>query len=98
MESSNPDELVSDTTTVCADCLSEPDIADVIRQRANATKCSFCGREDDEPFASDAEEIAAFVQERVGEEYEDAANSIMYITAEGGYQARTRPGSRKTCS
>src|SRR5882762_5563173 len=76
--------------TVCGLCLSEPDyLSNLISTNATAQECSYCGRVTKQPTAMLMDELLEVISGAVSEEYEDAADSVPYESAEGGYQMTT---------
>ncbi|HYU54291.1 MAG TPA: HEPN-associated N-terminal domain-containing protein [Gemmatimonadaceae bacterium] len=82
--------MYDEGATVCGVCLSEPDyLSNLIAANATATECSYCGRVTEEPSAMLMEDLIDVISGAVSEEYEDAADSVPYESAEGGYQMTT---------
>src|SRR5690349_19563576 len=77
---------------VCPACIEHPSLAGYIEENASSEECSYCGRIWKKPRAIPLSELLAFMRERIEIEYEDAANSVGYETAEGGYQLSTMDG------
>lgn len=71
---------------VCADCFSDEHIKATVEEHAVPIQCSFC--ESEGPSAPLAE-ITRFVSERLRVFYDDAAEWLVYESAEGGYQGST---------
>ena len=77
-------------TSVCPACLNEPEyLAEFIRSNATLLECSYCGQRTTQPSAVPLDDVVELIQGAVSEEYEDAANSVPYESAEGGYQMTT---------
>ena len=58
------------------------------RDHATARSCSFCDRKSRAiAISTSADEVVAYIEERLGQEYQDAANEVAYESREGGYQA-----------
>lgn len=74
---------------VCADCITERWLAGYVRENAREHECDFCENTSDDPIAVDLEDIMGHIRERIEMIYEDPANSVMYETAEAGYQLAT---------
>jgi len=73
---------------ICSDCVSDTFLAEWINDNATATACRFCGREDDESIAASFDDFVGIVLGGIGFDWNDPDNEgIMYISAEGGYQA-----------
>jgi hypothetical protein len=73
---------------LCSDCVSEKFLAEWVEANATATTCTFCGREDEEPIAASFDDFVGVVHGGISFEWNHPDNEgIMYISAEGGYQA-----------
>jgi HEPN superfamily RES-like protein/RES domain-containing protein len=73
---------------ICADCIGEAELQAYIEEHAVSHACSFCNRSTtDGAIAADAEEVAQYMADCIGQEYQDAANEVAYESREGGYQA-----------
>ncbi len=73
---------------ICADCVSDPALARWIEANRTATECRFCGREAEEPIAASFDEFVGVVLDGIHFDWNHPDNeAIMYISAEGGYQA-----------
>lgn len=84
-----PTEAAPDTT-VCHTCLSEPEyLTEFIRNRASERSCSYCGKTARRSRAIPLETLMGVIRPAVMEEYEDAAESVLYDSREGGYQMTT---------
>jgi hypothetical protein len=79
---------------VCAECFNDDVIETFVRDRASESECSFCDNvsEDGEPIAAPLEDVLELVSETIQRHYDDAANWLMYESAEGGYQGSTMDG------
>jgi hypothetical protein len=71
---------------VCGQCIGDAVLAEFISKHAYEESCSYCGREEDRPFASDMADVVEFMAKPINEVWTDPANELMYITREGGYQ------------
>lgn len=80
-------------TFVCADCIQHPSLAEYIRANASAHKCTYCDRRWKYPQAISFDDLVAFMTACIETEYEDAANSVGYDSAEGGYLLPSMDGS-----
>lgn len=73
---------------ICSECVSEPFLAQWIDDNATATACRFCTREGDEPIAASFDDFVGVVVGGIGFDWNHPDNEgIMYVGAEGGYQA-----------
>jgi hypothetical protein len=79
---------------VCPECIVEPTLAEFIRANASSKECTYCEQSSDEPIALSLDELLEYIRERIEVEYEDAANSVGYETAEGGYLLPTMDGHK----
>lgn len=77
---------------VCPRCIQHSSLAAYISANASIEECTYCGREWKRPRAMPLSELLAHMRERIEMEYEDAANSVGYESAEGGYQLSTMDG------
>ncbi len=74
---------------ICTDCLDDDDLNSVIEEHAVEEICSFCGQQSgDERFVSDVDPVLERIESCIREKYWDAANSLPYESAEGGYQGQ----------
>lgn len=76
---------------VCASCFSDEGIRGFIEGALKSNTCSFCGEEADEPIAAPFREVAKHINDSLYQEYDDAANCMSYVSADGGYQGETWP-------
>jgi len=79
--------LDEESNYCCVNCFSEPEIQHFIEKSDMRGDCNYCGSED--TFVCEVSEVGDFVSEGIGRYYEDAANSVAYENAEGGYQLPT---------
>ncbi len=77
---------------VCEKCLPEPDLADLIRQKALSTQCSYCRRNDISPIAAEMDEILSVICEGIEYEWMDPADGVPYNGREGGYLVSSYTG------
>ncbi len=76
--------------TVCYRCLREPEyLSHYIQSNATSRRCSYCGRVRRLLCAISLDDLMEVITSGVLEEYEDAADSVPYESAEGGYQLPT---------
>lgn len=78
-----------DNRFVCAACFSDEGIQGFIERALKSKECSFCGAESDEPIAAPFKEVARHINESLYQDYDDAANCMAYVSADGGYQGET---------
>lgn len=76
---------------VCASCFTDEGIKGFIEGALKSNECSFCGTEADEPIAAPFKDVATHINESLYQEYDDAANCMSYVSADGGYQGETWP-------
>lgn len=73
---------------ICSACVSDPFLVRWIDDNATAYACRFCGREDDAPIAASFDEFVGVIVRGIGFDWNHPDDEgIMYISAEGGYQA-----------
>lgn len=73
---------------ICSECVSDPFLATWVEENAMATTCRFCGREDKEPIAASFDDFVGVIVAGIGFDWNHPDNEgIMYVSAEGGYQA-----------
>ena len=78
--------------SVCPACIEHPSLANYIQATPSVNECSYCGKKWKRPRGVPLRELLAHMRERIEVEYEDAANSVGYESAEGGYQLPTLDG------
>ena len=78
--------------SVCPRCIEHSSLAVHIRIDASVHECTYCGPRWTRPRPMPLDELLGHMRERIEMEYEDAANSVGYETAEGGYQLSTMDG------
>ena len=74
---------------VCARCFEDEAIREFIEEQATRNRCSYCGRFSRKPLAAHMNEVLGFIADGINSEYEDAANSVHWESAEGGYTLGT---------
>lgn len=79
-----PDEL-----WVCAECVDDSALKELISASAKEAECSFCGVSSDEPIGAPFDDIADHIRDCIWEWYDLAANCLPYESREGGYQGAT---------
>ncbi|MDB5925374.1 MAG: hypothetical protein JWN13_4310 [Betaproteobacteria bacterium] len=80
-----------DSRSVCAECFSDEGIKNFIEGAAESNECSFCGMVSNEPIAARFKSVATHINDSLYQEYDDAANCMSYVSAEGGYLGETWP-------
>ena len=78
-----------DSRFVCAECFADEGIKNFIEGSAESNECSFCGTVADDPIAARFKDVAKHINDSLYQEYDDAANCMSYVTAEGGYLGET---------
>ena len=71
---------------VCAECIGDPVLADLISQNARKTSCSYCHRQSDRPFTAPLSYLVEIMAEIIREEWVDPVHELPFESAEGGYQ------------
>jgi hypothetical protein len=75
---------------ICEDCVTDPALKHWVSQNLSDTACRFCGEESDDPIAASFDEFVGVVLTGVRFDWNHPDDEgIMYISAEGGYQAST---------
>lgn len=69
---------------VCAKCFEDETIREFMAERATQKRCSYCRRFSRNALAAHMDEVLEFIAEGINYEYEDAANSVHWESAEGG--------------
>jgi hypothetical protein len=73
---------------ICTDCVSDEALVQWVADNVEATECSFCGRVGDDPIAASFDDFVGVVRTGIGFDWNHPdSEGIMYISAEGGYQA-----------
>lgn len=73
---------------ICPDCVEDPYLTQWIEENATGTVCRFCGREGEKPIAASFDDFVGVVVGGIGFDWNHPDDEgIMYISAEGGYQA-----------
>jgi len=72
----------------CKNCFSDYAIKDFIESNDNVGTCDYCGSEN--IHICSVTEVGEFIMEGIDRYYEDAANSVSYESAEGGYLLPTK--------
>lgn len=74
---------------VCPSCFGDEGIQGFIEGALESNECSFCGEKADEPIAAPFKAVAKHINDSLYQEYDDAANGMSYVSAEGGYLGQT---------
>jgi hypothetical protein len=73
---------------ICAKCVNDDWLKDWIADAAERKRCDFCGRRSKKDIAASFDEFVGIVTAGIHFEWNDPDNEgIMYVSAEGGYQA-----------
>jgi Zn ribbon nucleic-acid-binding protein len=78
-----------DQRFVCAACFTDEGIQGFIEGALESNECSFCGAQANESIAAPFKDVAKHINVSLYQEYDDAANEMSYVTAEGGYLGQT---------
>lgn len=74
---------------ICQDCVNDPALKAWVLNNLSATECSFCERQSDVAIAACFDDFIGVVLEGIGFDWNSPeGEGIMYITREGGFQAR----------
>ncbi len=79
---------VSENNLCCVSCFSNPEIQQFIKDLDDLNDCDYCGSKN--VYVREVSEVGNFIRMGIGRRYEDAANSVAYESAEGGYQLSTK--------
>ncbi len=71
----------------CKNCFSESEIIKFIESHDIIGDCDYCGSRD--VNICPVEDVSDFVMQGIERYYEDAANQVSYVSADGGYQLST---------
>lgn len=73
---------------ICKDCVDDPALKRWVLENLSEMECSFCGKGSLDPIAASFDEFIGVVLSGVGFDWNDPDHEgIMYVSAEGGYQA-----------
>lgn len=73
---------------ICADCVTDPALKCWVAENVSETKCRFCDAEFEEPIAASFDDFVGIVLTGVQFDWNHPDDEgILYISAEGGYQA-----------
>jgi hypothetical protein len=73
---------------ICRDCVSDPFLAEWIKQNASSKTCDFCGAASRKPIAASFEGFAGLVVGGIAFDWSSPEHEgVMYISAEGGWMA-----------
>jgi hypothetical protein len=76
----------ADDKFVCAECVRDESLRDVVAESVADDTCTFCGATSDEGVAAPLEALVDHIAQCMRLHYEDAANALPHESAEGGYQ------------
>jgi hypothetical protein len=74
-----------DERFVCAECFADEGIRGFIESNLESKECSFCGMVSKDEIAAPFKAVAKHINHSLYQEYDDAANGMSYVSAEGGY-------------
>jgi hypothetical protein len=75
---------------VCAACLTDPDLSDLIKREATEKECSFCGRVSRHPISADLEIVTDRMLACLGRDFgEPGDEGVGWDGREGGWQLPT---------
>lgn len=80
--------MTSDDRYCCVKCFSQLEIQNFIEEAEIVDNCEFCGSK--RVHIREAKEVGNFIEEGLLKHYEDAAISVGYESAEGGYGLSTQ--------
>lgn len=73
---------------ICADCVSDPALRKWIEANLTSIQCTFCGAESECAIAASFDDFVGVVRAGIAFDWNHPdSEGIMYISAEGGYQA-----------
>lgn len=73
---------------ICAQCVADPALVVWVEANLTETDCRFCGRDGNEPIAASFDDFVGVVRVGIAFDWNHPdSEGIMYISAEGGYQA-----------
>lgn len=78
----------SENNCCCVSCFSDLEIQRFIKDSANLNDCDYCKSKN--VHVREVSEVGNFIRMGIDRCYEDAANSVSYESAEGGYQLPTK--------
>jgi hypothetical protein len=79
----------TDGKYVCADCFDDDALQRVVSKNIGSEVCSFCGAQSDDGIAAPLEVVMEHFSQCILRYYDDAANCLLFESAEGGYQGTT---------
>lgn len=71
---------------VCAACIEDHALQEVVAQHAEHTTCAYCGKTGKRPIAAALDEVTLHMANCIGRVYCDPAETLPYESREGGYQ------------
>src|SRR5208337_792503 len=71
---------------VCANCIEDVALQEVIQDNASSMRCDFCEAESVHEIACHLDHIIDRMRFAIEQEYNDPASELPYESAEGGYQ------------
>ena len=71
---------------VCAACIEDPALQEVVKDNLTELRCDYCEREENQPIACRLDVITDYMRPFIEEKFCDPADELPYDSAEGGYQ------------
>src|SRR4051812_12747904 len=71
---------------VCARCVKDYALAEVVRNNLASEQCDFCGRTSKRMIAAAVDDVTEHIAECINREYSDPVDELPYESADGGYQ------------
>jgi len=78
-----------DDKYVCAQCIMDDALGRIVTSNACSKKCTYCGRQSQEPIAAILDIVTEHMAECIARVYTDPAEVLPYESREGGYQGGT---------
>ena len=73
-------------TSVCAECIEDPDLQEFVITNLTSECCDYCGKSGEALVATAFDDIIVHMAEFVNSEWTDPVHELRYETREGGYQ------------
>lgn len=74
------------TKYVCASCIEDPALRDVVQGSLSSRKCDYCGKTAQNEISCELNIITDYMENLIEEEYCDPADELSFNSKEGGYQ------------
>jgi hypothetical protein len=78
-----------DDKYVCAKCIVDDALGRIVTSNACSKKCTYCGRQSQEPIAAVLDIVTEHIAECIARVYTDPAEVLPWESREGGYQGAT---------